>query len=75
MIRVGAHPGVLPSNVSAGSDFEKVRWTPGIYDDVSVLLSGNPVIETIQVAPRISPKSITIEVRLRNYGTQPVRFP
>ncbi len=75
VIRIGAHPGVLPPDVSAGSDFEKVRWTPGVYDDVSVLLSGNPVIETIQVAPHILPKSITVETRIRNYGTQPVRFP
>ena len=42
MIRVGAHPGVLPATVSAGTDFEKNRWTPGIYDSVSLALSDNP---------------------------------
>src|ERR1035441_3159932 len=40
VIRVGAHPGVLPASVSAGTDFEKNRWTPGIYDSVSLALSG-----------------------------------
>lgn len=34
IVRVGAHPGVLPPTVSAGTDFEKIRWTPGIYDSV-----------------------------------------
>lgn len=69
IVRVGAHPGVLPPNVSAGTDFEKLHWTPGIYDDVSLLLSDNPVVETVQVAPYISPETgITVQVKLRNYG-------
>ena len=42
IVRVGAHPGVLPPNVSGGTDFEKIRWTPGIYDNVSLTLSENP---------------------------------
>jgi beta-galactosidase len=51
VIRIGAHPGVLPENVSEGTDFEKNRWTPGIYDDVSLWFVGTPVISTVQVAP------------------------
>ena len=42
VIRVGAHPGVLPPNVSPGTDFEKYRWTPGIYDSVSLIVTGQP---------------------------------
>jgi beta-galactosidase len=69
IIRVGAHPGVLPANVSAGTDFEKLHWTPGIYDDVYLLLADNPVVETIQVAPYISPTTgIVLEAKLHNYG-------
>ncbi len=52
VVRIGAHPAVLPANVNAGTDFEKNRWTPGIYDSVSLALADNPVIETVQVAPR-----------------------
>ena len=44
VIRIGAHPGVLPETVSAGTDFEKNRWTPGIYDDVKLMVMSNPVI-------------------------------
>jgi hypothetical protein len=74
IIRVGAHPGVLPPTVSAGTDFEKIRWTPGIYDSVSIALSDNSVIESVQVAPRISDSSIVIQTALRNFGKKPVSF-
>jgi hypothetical protein len=74
VVRVGAHPGVLPEKISAGTDFEKNRWTPGIYDSVSLQLSDNPAIETVQVAPRIAQGDIVIETVVRNYGTAPVEF-
>jgi beta-galactosidase len=74
VVRVGAHPGVLPSTVSAGTDFEKNRWTPGIYDSVSLALSDNPAIEAIQVAPGSDLKSITVQTKLRNHSAQAVAF-
>jgi len=73
-VRVGAHPGVLPATVSAGTDFEKIRWTPGIYDSVSLALSGSPVIENIQVAPKIADSSIVVLTALHNFGKDPVSF-
>jgi len=72
VVRVGAHPGVLPETVSAGTDFEKNRWTPGIYDSVSLQLSANPAIATVQVAPNVARMSITVETRVHNYGATPV---
>ena len=74
VVRVGAHPGVLPATVTAGTDFEKNSWTPGIYDNVSLMLSGNPVIETVQVAPKIANRSAVVQTKLRNYGATPVTF-
>ncbi len=74
IIRVGAHPGVLPPTVSPGTDFEKIRWTPGIYDDVSIALSESPHIESVQVAPRIKDSSIVVQTSLRNFGTDTVSF-
>ena len=68
VVRVGAHPGVLPLSVPTGNDFEKTLWTPGIYDSVAVLFSDNPVIESIQVAPRIQSSEVQVQTRLRNYG-------
>jgi beta-galactosidase len=68
VIRIGAHPGVVPRDVPTGTDYEKYQWTPGIYDSVTLALSGNPMIETVQVAPRIQSSSIVVETVLRNYG-------
>jgi hypothetical protein len=71
VVRIGAHPAALPPNGYAGTDFEKNRWTPGIYDSVSLLLSDNPTIETIQIAPKVNPPEIVVQTTLRNYGAQP----
>ena len=68
VIRIGAHPAAVSPAVPAGTDFEKLRWTPGIYDSVSLFASDNPVIETIQVAPRIDSSSIVVETVVRNHG-------
>src|SRR5882724_4752742 len=74
IVRVGAHPGVLPPTVSGGTDFEKIRWTPGIYDNVSLALSENPAIQSIQVAPKIADSSIVVQTALRNFGKKAVSF-
>lgn len=74
LIRIGAHPGVLPASFPSGTDFEKSKWTPGIYDSVALLLSDNPVIETVQVAPRIASSEIVVQTRLKNYASAAARF-
>jgi beta-galactosidase len=68
VIRIGAHPGVLPANVSQGTDFEKNRWTPGIYDDVSLMVMKDPVIANVQVAPQLASSSILVQTELHNYS-------
>jgi beta-galactosidase len=72
VIRIGAHPAVLPEDYPTGSDFEKIKWTPGIYDSVSLVFSDNPAIETVQVAPRIATGEIAVQVRLKNSGAAAV---
>ena len=74
LVRTGAHPGVLPASYPAGTDFEKLRWTPGIYDSVSLELSDDPVIEWVQVAPRLASSEIVVETKLRNHGGRAVAF-
>lgn len=68
LIRVGAHPAVLPDTYPTGTDFEKLKWTPGIYDSVSVEFADNPRIESVQVAPRIATSAILVQTRLINRG-------
>ncbi|MCF7730160.1 MAG: beta galactosidase jelly roll domain-containing protein [Akkermansiaceae bacterium] len=69
LVRIGAHPAVLPeSQPGAGMYSSKHKWTPGIYDDVSLILCDNPVIETIQVAPRIDNSEVVVQTKVRNHG-------
>ncbi|MDR3735681.1 MAG: glycoside hydrolase family 2 TIM barrel-domain containing protein [Acidobacteriaceae bacterium] len=68
VLRIGAHPGVLPKNVSGGTDLEKNRWTPGIYDDVTLLAMNNPAIAVVQVEPRLGDSSIRVQTELHNYS-------
>jgi beta-galactosidase len=75
VIRIGAHPGMLPATVSQGTDFEKNRWTPGIYDSVNLVTTNNPVISAVQAAPRIATAdhpeaSVLVQTELRNYSGQ-----
>jgi hypothetical protein len=72
VIRIGAHPAVLPDTYPTGSDFEKIKWTPGIYDSVAVIYCDNPAIETIQVAPRLAASEVLVQTRVKNHGSQPV---
>ena len=67
-IRIGAHPGVLPGKVFAGTDFEKNLWTPGIYDDVLLQAFDGPGITNVQVAPKIESSEILVQTELHNYG-------
>jgi len=71
VIRIGAHPAVLPETYPTGSDFEKLIWTPGIYDSVSLIFGDNPVIETVQVAPRVASSEMVVQTRVKNHGTAP----
>jgi hypothetical protein len=68
VIRTGAHPGALPPTVPAGIDGEKTHWTPGIYDSVSLRLADNPVIESVQVAPQLTPSQVVVQTVVRNYA-------
>lgn len=71
VVRIGAHPAVLPDTFPTGSDFEKIKWAPGIYDSVSVYYCDNPAIETLQVAPRIATGEIVVQTRVKNCGSEP----
>lgn len=72
VVRIGAHPGVLPPNVVAGTDYEKNRWTPGIYDDVTLMTMSNPVISLVQAAPRLAQSAVLVQTELRNYSDRAI---
>ena len=72
VIRIGAHPNVLPANVSEGTDFEKNRWTPGIYDDVTLFAASNPFVSNVQVAPQIASGTALVQTEAHNYSDHAV---
>ncbi len=72
LVRIGAHPAVLPDTYPTGSDFEKIKWTPGIYDRVTLFFCDNPAIETVQVAPRVATSEIVVQTRVKNHGAAPI---
>jgi beta-galactosidase len=70
VIRVGASREVLPPTVASGWDYEKVRYIPGIFDSVELILSGTPNIVRVQVAPEIASRTIRVQAVVRNAGSK-----
>lgn len=68
VVRIGAHPAVVPDTFPTGSDFEKTKWTPGIYDSVALIFCDNPAIETVQVAPRSTAGEIVVQTKVKNHS-------
>lgn len=66
VVRVGAHPGVLPQGSVRTYDFEKQGWHPGIWDSIELHCFDGPVIRSVQVAPRLTPREIVIETIVEN---------
>jgi hypothetical protein len=64
MVRIGAHPGALPHWAPSGSDYEKPKWTPGIYDEVSLIVTDYPFISNVQIAPDIHQSIITVQSKI-----------
>lgn len=73
VVRVGAHPLMLPAGVPCGSDHEKYLWTAGLYDNVDLILTGSPTVEDIQVAPHAADGSVTVTWSVHNRTDEPVR--
>jgi hypothetical protein len=64
LIRVGAHRDVLPKGLPDGFDFEKVRYIPGIYDSVELVLCGAPRVVNVQTAPDLKAKTVRVVAEL-----------
>ena len=58
----------MPDTVTNGWDFEKLRYIPGIYDDVKIILGDLPLIGDIQTVPLIGEEKLRIlaDVELEN---------
>ncbi len=66
IIRVGAHQEVLPKGTLNMEDCEIEKWYPGIWDDVELYCYNGIKVQSVQIAPKVSPKQITVETELKN---------
>ena len=65
IVRLGAWRMSLPRSIPDGFDFEKVRYIPGIYDDVELILTGTPRVERVQTVPELDSKTVQAVVWLQ----------
>jgi beta-galactosidase len=70
LIRVGAAHTALGDDVPWGHDFEKLRYIPGVYDDVELVLSGSPAIDNVQVVPDVPGRRVRVVARVGNPGAE-----
>jgi beta-galactosidase len=66
VVRVGASRTAVGEGVPWGHDFEKVRYIPGIYDSVELILAGAPHIVRVQAVPDVPGKRVRLVALVRN---------
>ena len=50
----------LPDNIPDGNDFEKIKYIPGVYDNVEITLSNKPFIRNIQCVPDVENEKLRV---------------
>lgn len=68
VVRVGALRDALPKGMPDGHDFEKVRYIPGIYDSVELILSGAPHVVRAQAVADIANASVRVVAVIAGAG-------
>ena len=66
IIRVGAQPDAVAADMPWGHDFEKLKYIPGIYDNVEIILTGSIHVVRTQIVPDVSNESVRIVSIIEN---------
>ena len=74
VIRIGADRDAIGRAYPDGFDYEKSRYIPGIFDSVTLMFSGTPRIENVQVAPEIEKQQAKVRVYLDGAAETPVEI-
>ena len=69
LVRIGASRDAEPCSAVTGHDHEKMRYIPGIIDDVELILAQAPYIRNVQVAPELPESRIRVRVELEGLET------
>lgn len=65
LVRVGGKS-TLPPESAVGKDQERTEFIPGIWGDVSLILSGNPRVKLVQIIPHIDRKRAEVRITVAN---------
>lgn len=65
LIRIGSKS-TLPPESAVGKDLEKKKFIPGIWGDVSLILSDSPRISLVQVIPHIATHEAEARISIEN---------
>ncbi len=57
----------LPQISAVGHDYEKKSFFPGIWGDVSLILTGNPIIKRVQIVPHIDTHTAQAGITIKNF--------
>jgi len=66
IVRVGSSTEGFGINAISGLDYEKLKYLPGIYDDVELCLSASPRIVKVQIVPDIDKGIARAVVTVKN---------
>ncbi|ODS36940.1 MAG: hypothetical protein A7315_04445 [Candidatus Altiarchaeales archaeon WOR_SM1_79] len=56
----------LPPKSAVGHDYEKISFIPGIWGDVYLILTENPIIERVQIIPHIDTRIAEARITIKN---------
>jgi len=56
----------LPSEAAGSTDKEKIRYLPGIWDDVYISATGKLKVDKVLFLPSLAKKSVTAKILVRN---------
>ena len=70
VVRVGRKE-ELPPESAVGKDQEKSIYTPGIWGDVALVVSGNPRVNSVQIIPDIRKGNAEVRVMVENRKPTP----
>jgi len=72
IVCVGADPLSVGDHAANGYDFEKRSYLAGIYDDVTLTLTGSPYVVNVQVVPEIEESTARVVAEIGKRSDRPV---
>jgi hypothetical protein len=64
----------LPDTIPNGNDVEKIRYIPGIYDNVEITCSNKPFIDNIQCVPDIKNGKLRVVAEIETASSKNFRL-